>query len=383
MMEISVSTCCLVVHPETKQVCAAKEVRGGLRLTMGRDGKPVQVEVLLSPLDNDTLDFDTFRLAVEEVQRAPQDLRWSFKTAVRSYLKNAAIYPQMCVGRDRKRQLAVKINEKWRQRPVCSTVPPRVWQKYLLKLCQRQRSAMPRENAAGAPMERGSGPGEHLLYCGRSLADAARAEATLSMCGRSCGLSRQGSRRNLSRQSSREGLLPSGVCGPDEGPQCEDCLRCQWAWPSDDPDSEVAWVDDILRLMPVKDDRVLPRELAEVLLDTRLWQHLDFLRGPPPHRRGDLAPVEATVYNREWLHAFKRTPLPPGMRNFEGAPVQLGRNSFTVYCGRQVAKPQQLTARLGQQIGEPNDVYQWDGRCGPVEGPQCAACRRLEDRLLA
>ncbi|CAE8655829.1 unnamed protein product [Polarella glacialis] len=72
-----------------------------------------------------------------------------------------------------------------------------------------------------------------------------------------------------------------------------------------------------------------------------------------------------------------------GLRNAEGAPVCLGGNRFTVYCGRQVAKPQQLAARFGQQTGEKGELFIWDGRCGPGEGPQCAACRRLEDRLLS
>lgn len=296
----------------------------------------MHVDVLLSPFSASTLDLDTFRLAVEEVQRAPQDCKWSFKTAVRSYLKDASIDPRRYQTRDSKRKLAAKLSSTWRQRPVCSTVPPRVWQKYLLKARQRPAPAPPGANRGGAGMARGRAAGAHLLYCGRA-------------------------------------------CGPLEGPQCADCLSAQWASASDDPDPEVAWVEDLLRLMPVRDDRVLPRELAGILLDTRLWRPLDLRRGPPGHRRGD----GGGAAGRPWARPLARAALPPETRNAEGAPVRLGGNGFTVYCGRRVSRPQSLQARFGHDTGEAGALFQWDGRCGPEIGPQCAACRRLEDRLLA
>ena len=45
MLEISSSLACLVVHPSTRRLCAARETHGGLVLTRGRDGEPVDAEV--------------------------------------------------------------------------------------------------------------------------------------------------------------------------------------------------------------------------------------------------------------------------------------------------------------------------------------------------
>lgn len=368
MLEICISNCCLVVHPLTKQICAAKDVRGGVRLSSGRDGNPIVAEVLLSPFSEQTLDANIFRLAVEEVQRAPQDSKWSFKTAVRSYLKKADLKAEKYMTNERKLRLAAKLNDRWRERPVCSTIPPRVWQKYFLKRCQQERQPLPSLSCVGYPIHRGRGSGSHLLYCGKPLSDVEDQElAVRNTRVDSCCISP---------------VAQPQLCGPWEGPQCIECLKTQAGLPSDAPDPEVAWAEDVLRMMPVKDDRVLPDELCKVLRATRLWHTLDFSLGPPSWRQG-IGPFQNEAFYRRILEPYRRNPLPEGIRNAEGAPVQFGQNQFTVYCGRQVAKPQQLVARLGQQTGQKGEVFTWDGRCGPSEGPQCLACRRLEDRLLS
>jgi len=76
------------------------------------------------------------------------------------------------------------------------------------------------------------------------------------------------------------------MCGPDSGSQCNECLHTHWALASDEPDPHLAFVEDVLRIMPVKDDRVLPDELCKALMDTRLWAQLDLRKRPPVHRRG-------------------------------------------------------------------------------------------------
>ena len=301
------------------------------------------------------------------MQRAPQDSKWSFRTAVRSYLKTAALPLEKFGDREAKRQLAWRLNEKWRRRPVCSTIPPRVWQKYLLKRCQQPRRSLPSVNLSGEPAARGRGPGSLFLYCGSGEDNPSGGDGRYAAycCRAVCG----------------EGRPDGLACGPLEGPQCGDCLGTQWARPSDDQDPEVAWAEDVLRLMPVYDDRVLPEELFRVLEGTRLWTPLDFEAGPPAHRlaRRD----EGKEATGEWLVPFRRAPLPRNVRNGAGAPVALGANGFTVYCGRQFAKPKHIQPRLGRNSRGVEKTFLWGGHCGPLEGPQCAECRRLEDRLLA
>lgn len=278
MTDINVSTVPLIVHPDTHEICAVKRARRGFTPILGCDGNPVTLEILQSPFSNQEIDFEAFILAVEDVRNATHSLKWSFRTAVWSYLRHAQLHPERYETRERKLHLASKLEGNWMRRPVCSSVPPRIWQKYLLKCCQR----------------RGLGPDSN------------------------------------------------GNTNP-----------------------EIAWVDEVLKLMPVKDDRVLPAELSRILTETKYWQVLDFTRGPRPNRCSDEEPAIADYFNVG--HSCQRKALPIDVRNAEGAIVRLGSNNFTIYCGRKVSK---LT-------GEKNGI------CGPNDGPQCMACRRMEDRLLA
>merc|ERR1712048_411315 len=245
---------------------------------------------------------------------------------------------------------------------------------YLLKRCQQPRRSLPKKNGVGASLKRGTGAGAHNLYCGRAMdTTCTRRCHTASNPRLHCaGWAR--SAYNEKNENTEPLMVPAqaAVCGP-QGPQCSDCMDCQWALPSDDPDPEVAGVDDILRLKPVKDDRVLPEELSRVLLQTRLWQSLDFDHGPPSHRCNDSEPPQgAEVWTKHTQHTFQRKALPPDTRNAEGAAVQLGTNHLTVYCGRQISQPKQLTARIGLKTGEQGNVFQWNGKCGPYDGPHCA-----------
>lgn len=385
LCEICISTCCLVVHPDTMQVCAAKDEDDQMQLCVGRDGNPIHPQILLSPLSNSTLDFEILRLAIEEVRHAPQDQAWSLKTAVRAYLRSGALLPENYPTKSSKRDLAWKMGMKWRERPVCSSVPPRVWQKYLLKRCQKVRADLPSSNSDGSVMSRGGASGSHLLYCGKALvADqiGGDMQKTNAMQEASSEAS-HGGRTSWKKNANQEDVR----CGPLDGRQCARCLEAQWALPSDDPDPEVAWAEDVLRLVPVKDDRVMPQDLCQQLVQTGLWQSLNFQRGPPLHRRGDEAPAEADYYNATDLSPFQRAALPVDLRNAEGALVQLGEHSFTVYCGRQVAKPQKIAnrvvARADADVKTEGEFFMWDGKCGPSSGPQCTACQRLEDRLVA
>lgn len=275
MKDMGLALCALILHPLTGNVCPVKQLQGGggFQVCAGREG-PVTMEFLLSPLSNETLDFRLFRLCVEELRQMPVDTKWSFRTAVRGYLRYADLKPGNYVSDNKKRSLARDIFAKWQKRPICSTVPPRIWQKYLLKQAYAQAAS----------------------------------------------------------------------------------------------DADVRWVTDVLQMMPVKDDRVLPAELVKILLGTGRWHRADLSTGPPMHRLKDGSPPEA-------FEPVAREALGEDLRNSEGVLVFLGDNGFDVYCGRQFAKPQKIwAAKRSAQV-------EWDGRCGPGKGPQCPQCRWLEDTL--
>lgn len=335
----------------------------------GCDNRPVVAAILLSPLNSTTMDFSLFQLTVKELVSAPQDNKWSLRTGVRGVLRKAPLHPDRYVTREKKQRLASKLGDKWLDRPICSTVPARAWQKYLLKRSHQERRQLPTRNSTGAPVGRGIRRGSHLLYCGRNCVDPARARDAKLQSG-ACGA-------GLSQcicAGSIDPYGPIGRCGPDDGRQCKECFGSQWALPSDDPNPEVAWVEDVLRLMPVKDDRVTPTELCAELVATELWTAVDFLSGPPAHRLDDGSAPRFGSLQRT------RQPLPSGARNGEAAPVHLGKDCFTVYCGMKFANPQRIKVRSSAS----NEKFrEWDGSCGPGTGPQCPACRQMGDRLLS
>merc|ERR1719330_60182 len=299
MRDIAESTVCLTVPPFRGTICAIGPLREGFRVNQGHAG-PVEVQILLSPLNRATMDLGLFRLAVDEVTRASRDQKWSIRTAVRSYIRNAALKPERYRKEKAKLRLGNQLSERWAGRPICSTVPPRIWQKYFPKQAYKERRASSRAR-------------------GHSVAGNFSAEA--------------------------------------------------------------AFAEYVLRYAPVKDDRVLPEDLVTILLGTGAWDVLDLQGGPPPRRRNDHQPKEP------WCQippCKQRMPLPAGLTNRDGRPAFLGADQFTVYCGAQVSRPKTgIKTRLSAD-GEPPqpEVISWDGRCGPLQGPQCAACRWLEDRLF-
>jgi len=312
MRDIAESTVCIAVHPLRQCVCAVGPARDGFRVNMGHSG-PVEVQVMMSPLCNSSMDFGLFRLAVNEVVRAPHDQKWSMRTAVRSYLRNAALRSDRYQKPKAKVRLGQRLSERWAARPICSTVPARIWQKYLLKRAYKNRGAK---------------------------VDAA-----------------------------------------DGG--------CNFS-------AEAAFADDVLRYMPVKDDRVLPDDLVAMLTDSQGWETLNLEAGPPERRIGDrptagqgdpgLSGDKQEIRLHGASGAIRRASLEPGAKNKDGVPVRLGIDHFTVYCGQQVSRPRTATARLFDAEGEPPKPaakISWDGRCGPLQGPQCSSCRWLEDRLMA
>lgn len=286
MLDIGISACAMVVHPVTQEVCPVKQLSGSaVQLCAGKETH-VSMELFMSPLNNKTLDFDLFVLSVEECHRMPQDTKWSLRTAVRSYLRKAELNPSKYKSDRRKVKLARELSATWRKRPICSTIPPRVWQKYLLKVSYQ-----------------------------------------------------------------------SGVANP-----------------------EAAWAGSVLETMPVKDDRVLPSDLVKALTGTGRWSRLDFVGGPPAHRLADADVPGPEHYNAKWTPR-PRAKLQPGQRNPDGAEVWLGQNRFNLYCGRQISKPQKIEHRMGHHV-KPGQQIEWDGKCGADGmGPQCDACRWLEDRL--
>mmetsp|Transcript_121984 Transcript_121984/g.352384 ORF Transcript_121984/g.352384 Transcript_121984/m.352384 type:complete len:706 (-) Transcript_121984:71-2188(-) len=334
MRDISESTVCLIVHPLRNVVCPVGPMKEGFRVSIGHSKAPVQVQVLMSPLDNWSLDFNLFRLAVQEVVRAPHDQKWSMRTAVRSYLRHAAIRPEKYQQAKDKMKLGSKLSERWAYRPICSTVPARVWQKYYLKRAYKDRAT------------ESNSPRHSVTSC-----------STLCL-----------------------------TSVPTAG----------------DFSAEAAFADEVLRCMPVRDDRVLPEDLVNILMGTGQWDQLELEKGPPQRRCDDRSALSASpaphpsgrgTSSALGSVAIGKTPslaprskLPAGALNREGVPVHLGIDQFTVYCGTQVSRPKKATARMFAVDGEPPKPAQkfaWDGRCGPQQGPQCSACRWLEDRLVA
>jgi len=303
--DISETNVCLVIHPFRKILCPIGTFKDGFRIQQGH-GRPVEVQVLMSPLNRSTLDMKIFRLVCDEVTRAPQDHKWSKRTAVRSYLRHAQIRPEKYWRQKDKVKLGRKLSEKWAVRPICSTVPPRIWQKYFLKSEYKIRG------------ERHTGQ-DHVTA------------------------------NNFS--------------------------------------AEASFADAILKFVPVKDDRVLPEALVSILLGTGAWSEIDFEQGPPDRRLKDCSPEDPPLTMPPPVQ--QRKPLPPRLLNRDGHPVHLGADRITVYCGLQVSRQKSVTARIYQAFPEVvqqqargDETVFWDGRCGPTHGPQCPACRWLEDRLV-
>ncbi|CAE7209314.1 unnamed protein product [Symbiodinium necroappetens] len=271
MPTIFLSQIGVVVHPNTRDVCMVRRVRGGVLLRNSHSGEPLIVQILLSPFNEVTLERSLLAQSISEVMSAPET-RWSPTTAVRAFFRHAHLKPSRYGRRNRRRRLAAQLQHGWLVRPVCSTVPPRVWQKYLHKRSQLPRKPLPSHNDEGAEVTRGMRSGSHLLYCGRDCLE----EEEESFCCPSWN-------------------TPTRQCGPFKGRQCPSCLRSQWALPSDDADPQVAFAEDVLRMVPVKDDRVLPEELVTNLLATGVWTQVNLDDPLPFHRQsasaGDEGPA--------------------------------------------------------------------------------------------
>lgn len=337
--KILVTVTLLLVHPETKIVVSVwlSDDRTHVELEPGAGALPgmksviCPVDVVLSPLDVNTLDEEVLRLSVDETRFAMQDQAWSLRTGVRALLRNGLLDRNKFQEDDRKLELASKIEDKWRERPVCSTVPPRVWQKYLLKLSYK-----------------------------RFESSATKTE-------------------NFGR--SRTASVPASRCSNDTGVQY-----------STAPDPDIAWVEDVLRFMPVKDDRILPSELMNALAHVgEGWSWLDFDHGPPVHRAFPQEPPKSSHFCTVSLERpYRRKALEQRRSNSEGAPVSLGDDHFTLYCGVQFGQPSRIHGKnlisspsiLSTGFEHANGAdFDWNGCCGPNYGPQCLSCRRLEDRL--
>lgn len=269
MPTIFLSQIGVVVHPETNDICMVKRIRGGVLLRESHEGGPLIIQILLSPFNVLTLNRALLAEAVTEVLAAPE-MRWSKSTAVRAFFRHARLKPSRYPRRADRKRLAASLQEGWLVRPVCSTVPPRVWQKYLQKRSVLPRAPLPQLNSDMLKISRGRRSGSHQLYCGHCLVGDGSDEAEEARWCYVCGCGGTGSQK---------------LCGPKKGKQCLSCLRTQWSHASDDPDNEVAFIEDVLRIIPVKDDRVLPEELVNNLLNTGLWSQLNIRAGVPLHRR--------------------------------------------------------------------------------------------------
>mmetsp|Transcript_96235 Transcript_96235/g.170897 ORF Transcript_96235/g.170897 Transcript_96235/m.170897 type:complete len:431 (-) Transcript_96235:55-1347(-) len=277
MPDIFISQLAVVVHPDTKEVCLVKRVQSGLAIMLRRShsGNPMIVEILMSPFSKDTLNFELFQHVANEVMTAPQNNNWSKRTAVRAFLRHAELKPTKHRSERSRLNLATALESCWKARPVCSTVPPRIWQRYLKARSEEPRAPLPSMNLAGVKVQRGKGTDAHLLHCGRSL-------------GAESGMETDSSETENGQNCFATDICSStadGRCGPSNGMQCKDCKQAQWSLPSDHPDPRIAFVEDVLRLMPLKDDRALPEELCTCLVATGYWTRLDMRRRAPAHRR--------------------------------------------------------------------------------------------------
>lgn len=290
MSAIAVTTCTLAIHPRTRQICAVAPAgqKGVMRITEGQTpGVPIDMDCVMSPLSHDTIDYNIFGLCIDEIMRSPIDQEWSFKTAVNSYLRQGKLKSSKYATPQGKKRLAAKMEDRWLKAPICSSVPPRFWQKYLLK-------------------------------------DAYKRQV---------------------------------------------------------PDPECTWADTVLNFIPVKDDRILPGELVDTLLATRIWDRMDFNRGPPLCRRTDAMPPQALAFASDRRPPARRQ-VNGQMLNQAGNRVRVGVDAFTIYCGKQVGKAKGVGVRMGRLEARDGEEFVWDGVCGPSNGPQCIDCRRMEDRML-
>ncbi|CAK0807997.1 unnamed protein product, partial [Prorocentrum cordatum] len=67
--------------------------------------------------------------------------------------RQAELNPSKYKSDRRKVKLARELSATWRKRPICSTIPPRVWQKYLLKVSYQSGVANPEAAWAGSVLE--------------------------------------------------------------------------------------------------------------------------------------------------------------------------------------------------------------------------------------
>eukprot|EP00929_Paragymnodinium_shiwhaense_P060513 TRINITY_DN30215_c0_g1_i2.p1 TRINITY_DN30215_c0_g1~~TRINITY_DN30215_c0_g1_i2.p1 ORF type:complete len:588 (+),score=97.87 TRINITY_DN30215_c0_g1_i2:63-1766(+) len=269
MEGIGSTTCALAVHPMTHEICAVKGQRHGAQIC-GTSAKPITADIYLSPLNNDNIDMRVLHLAVSDTVMVPQDTKWSFRTAVRSYLRHAKVHSWTHATKRSRKRLAKDICKAWKVRPVCSTVPPRVWQKYLLKMSYK-RSFEGQGVSGGLPPE--------VTECFEPVGG--------SSCAPLCG--------------------PTGII-------CESS-DSKHAGYEENP--EIAWATDVLRMMPVRDDRVLPSELVKILMGTGYWTLLD-VDELPQHRANDNL--------RAHLDKRLRAKLPPGMKNKDDVDCWIGYN---------------------------------------------------------
>ncbi|CAK9106529.1 unnamed protein product [Durusdinium trenchii] len=286
MPTIFMSQIGVVIHPETHDICMVKRIRGGVLLRESHDGGPLVIQILMSPFTAESLNRQLLSEAVTEVLNTPE-MRWSKATAVRAFFRHALLKPSRYKKKHDRQRLAAHLQEGWLVRPVCSTVPPRVWQKYLQKRSMLPRAPLPVVNTDGLKVSRGRKSGSLLLYCGQGMASDDMMEDDddyrwCYVCG--CG-----------------GNTHQKLCGPHKGKQCISCLRAQWTHPSDDPDPQVAFAEDVLRIIPLKDDRVLPEELVTNLLSTGLWSQLNIRAGVPPHRRVRTVPARRSYATHRTL----------------------------------------------------------------------------------
>lgn len=80
------------------------------------------------------MDWKAFQLAVKEVEQ--QQLSWSLMTATRAVMCKAHMTDEEYAGQAGRRRLVAEIRDLWERDPICTTVPIRVWQRYLFLVWQ-------------------------------------------------------------------------------------------------------------------------------------------------------------------------------------------------------------------------------------------------------
>lgn len=130
----SSSSCCagLVCSVRPGGAADAAGIKPGDRLSATRrSGESIQV-AFHRDVRRVRLDWKAFHMAIWEVEQ--QKLQWSLRTAARAVMQGSHIDKDKYTGAVGRTRLAAELRDIWERDPICTTVPIRVWQRYIFSI---------------------------------------------------------------------------------------------------------------------------------------------------------------------------------------------------------------------------------------------------------